>query len=85
MTKTSTDNLDNLMEPLDVRGLPPPQPMVQILEAVTSLAPGSFLKVIHDREPHPLYQRLKERGLCVETHKLPDGTVELIIHRKAQG
>ncbi|HAT51016.1 MAG: DUF2249 domain-containing protein [Nitrospirae bacterium] len=67
--------------PLDVRGLPPPQPMVKILEAVTWLAPGETLTVIHNRVPHLLYPRLRERGLLVETSESPDGTVTLAIQR----
>ncbi|MBF0416000.1 MAG: DUF2249 domain-containing protein [Magnetococcales bacterium] len=66
---------------LDVRQHPPPQPMVLILEATAKLAPGSSLKVIHSRIPHPLYPRLQERGLLVETHEHADGTVELMIRR----
>ncbi|MBF0346240.1 MAG: DUF2249 domain-containing protein [Magnetococcales bacterium] len=69
--------------PLDVRGLPPPQPMVRILEAVTWLTTGTSLEVIHDRVPHLLYPRLKERLLDVETREHPDGTVTLTITRPA--
>ncbi|MBF0422328.1 MAG: DUF2249 domain-containing protein [Magnetococcales bacterium] len=66
---------------LDVRHLSPPEPMVKILEAVSRLSPGKSLLVIHRRVPHPLYPRLEERGLNVETREHPDGTVELMIHR----
>ncbi|MBF8273757.1 MAG: DUF2249 protein [Magnetococcales bacterium] len=57
--------------------------MVKILEAVTLLAPGAFLKVVHNRVPYPLFPRLEERGLHVECHEHPDGSVELTILRPA--
>lgn len=67
--------------PLDVRLLPAPEPMIRILEAVTMLAPGETLQVIHNRIPHLLYPRLKERGLQVITEEQPDGEVRLTISR----
>ncbi|MBF0108663.1 MAG: DUF2249 domain-containing protein [Magnetococcales bacterium] len=72
------------IKPLDVRGFPPPQPMVMILEAVTWLGAGSSLEILHDRVPHPLYPRLAERGLLVQTRENGDGTVTLIITRPHQ-
>ncbi|MBF0629180.1 MAG: DUF2249 domain-containing protein [Magnetococcales bacterium] len=66
---------------LDVRELPAPEPMIHILEAVTTLFPGETLRVRHNRTPHLLYPRLHERGLAVETEILPDGDVLLVIRR----
>ena len=40
---------------LDNRGLHPPEPMVRILEAITSLEPSDELCVLMDREPLLLY------------------------------
>ncbi|MBF0164601.1 MAG: DUF2249 domain-containing protein [Magnetococcales bacterium] len=69
---------------LDVRDLPPPEPMLRILEAVTFLHPGESLRVIHNRVPHPLYPRLRERGLLVETLEHGDNDeIHLVIHRPA--
>ncbi|MBF0418365.1 MAG: DUF2249 domain-containing protein [Magnetococcales bacterium] len=68
---------------LDVRNLPPPEPMLRILEAVTHLRPGARLRVIHNRVPHPLYPRLLERGLQVETEHVQDNEIHLVIHRPA--
>jgi uncharacterized protein (DUF2249 family) len=42
---------------LDVRGLEPPLPMVRVLEAIETLAPGQRLEVWHDRRPLFLYPR----------------------------
>ncbi|MBF0127195.1 MAG: DUF2249 domain-containing protein [Magnetococcales bacterium] len=55
--------------------------MIRILEAVTTLAPGSTLLVRHNRVPHLLYPRLKERGLAVATEETGDGMVTLTIRR----
>ncbi|MBF0438537.1 MAG: DUF2249 domain-containing protein [Magnetococcales bacterium] len=66
---------------LDVCNLPAPEPMVRILEVVATLYPGETLFVTHNRIPHLLYPRLKERGLEVETEESTDGGVKLKIRR----
>lgn len=45
---------------IDVRGLPPPGPMVQILILLESINGGEVI-VHHDREPIYLYPELAER------------------------
>ena len=59
---------------LDVRGLEPPQPMVRILEALTTLAPGAALRARTDRRPMHLYALLEERGFRATTEPEPDGS-----------
>ncbi|MFN7141757.1 MAG: DUF2249 domain-containing protein, partial [Limisphaerales bacterium] len=59
---------------VDVRGLEPPQPMVAILEAVSSLSPGAELKARTDRRPLHLYPQLIERGYSGQTEELSDGS-----------
>lgn len=51
---------------LDNRGLPPPEPMVRILEALGSLGAGDDLHVLMDREPLMLYPELERRGFAWE-------------------
>ena len=46
---------------IDVRGLPPPQPMLQILALLETIAAGAGI-VHHHREPIYLYPELAERG-----------------------
>ncbi|MGB6241767.1 MAG: DUF2249 domain-containing protein [Castellaniella sp.] len=58
---------------LDVRGLPPPEPLEQCLEALADLAPDQRLHMLIDREPYPLYTMLDRDGFqheCTfeETH-----------------
>lgn len=47
---------------LDVCGLEPPEPLERILDALADLAIGARLRVLIDREPHPLYGILRNNG-----------------------
>lgn len=47
---------------LNVRGLPPPEPMEQVLDALATLKDDQALRVEIDREPFPLYGILTEKG-----------------------
>ena len=49
---------------LDNRGLPPPEPMMRILEALGSLGTHDDLRVFMDREPLLLYPELERRGFA---------------------
>ena len=66
---------------LDVRGLEPPLPMVRVLEAVESLAPGQRLEVLHHRRPIFLYPQLEERGCRHATDEPEPGLVRITIWR----
>lgn len=66
---------------LDVRGLPPPLPMVRVLEGADALGPGETLEILHDRRPLFLYPMLEERGLAHETEEPEPGLVRIRIHR----
>ena len=59
---------------VDARGLEPPQPMVEVLEAVAQLPPGAELCARTDRRPIHLYGRLAERGFTAESEKQADGS-----------
>lgn len=47
---------------IDNRGLPPPEPMVRILDGLNALADGQDLVALMDREPYLLYPELERRG-----------------------
>jgi uncharacterized protein (DUF2249 family) len=66
---------------LDVRGLEPPQPMLQVLEATERLGPHDTLEVHHDRRPVFLYPQLDERGFLHETDEPEPGLVRILIRR----
>lgn len=68
---------------LDVRGLEPPQPMVQILERLEALEPGGVLTVLHERRPVFLYPQLDARGFRHETDEPEPGLVRIVIRRGA--
>ncbi len=59
---------------LDARGLEPPQPLITILEAVATLAPGAALRARTDRRPIHLYAQLEERGFTGESEAQEDGS-----------
>jgi uncharacterized protein (DUF2249 family) len=74
---------DGDMVVLDVRGLEPPEPMVQILERLDTLAPGQRFVVFHERRPMLLYPQLDERGFLHDTEELEPGLVRIVIRRPA--
>jgi uncharacterized protein (DUF2249 family) len=70
---------------IDVRGLEPPEPMVQVLEAIERLEAGDTLVVIHERRPVFLYPQLEERGFRHETEEVAPGLVRIVIRRDIDG
>jgi uncharacterized protein (DUF2249 family) len=67
---------------VDARSLEPPQPMVKILEAVSSLPEGAILHARTDRRPMHLYPQLEERGFTAETKEELDGSFLTQISRR---
>jgi len=57
---------------LDVRELPPPEPMTQILLALSQLIENQTLEVTHRREPFPLYEKLEENGWKYRCEKIKE-------------
>ena len=66
---------------LDVRGLEPPEPMVQVLAHLDALGPGQTLEVLHERRPVFLYPQLDDRGFRHETEEPAPGLVRIVIRR----
>ena len=64
---------------LDVGGLEAPEPMVRILEALETLPERGSLRVMIDREPHPLYRVLERYEFLHRTCPTGDGRYELLI------
>lgn len=67
---------------LDVRGLEPPEPLEQILEALSQLASDQHLCVLIDREPHPLYRILDANEFSRATCPGPDFCYEIVIRHR---
>lgn len=70
--------MDDCIE-LDVRGLAPPEPLEQVLEALSTLQRGQTIRMLIDREPRPLYPILQRDGYSYETTLRPDYFYEVRI------
>jgi hypothetical protein len=68
---------------IDVRGLPPPQPMVTILALVESIRDATPVVVHHERDPQFLYPELAELGWTAARIDAPAGEVRLRLERGA--
>ena len=67
---------------LDVRGLPPPEPFLRMMQSLSS-APDRPLRVLVGQEPLTLYAVLQEQGFGHRARPLEDGGFEVIIERAA--
>ncbi len=69
-------------EHIDVRGLPPPQPLVAILSLVREVQSAGGAVIVHfDRDPLGLYPELAELGWHAERLDAPAGMVRLKLER----
>lgn len=59
---------------LDVRGLEPPEPMLQILAVLDVLPSGRELRAQTDRRPIHLLAELDSRGIAHASEEQPDGS-----------
>ena len=55
-----SDELDPVE--IDVRDLPPPEPLQKSLDTLESMGDGTVLVQVNDREPQHLFPMLEERG-----------------------
>ncbi len=75
---------DEQGEHIDVRGLPPPQPLVTILRLLLEQGPGGSAVIVHhDRDPVLLYAELAERGWRAERLAAEAGEVRLRLSPQA--
>lgn len=67
---------------IDGRNLEPPEPFVQTMEALDTLAPGQKLRLRLVREPFPLYRALELNGIEWQTERRSDGEFDVLMwHR----
>ncbi len=59
---------------VDARRLQPPEPFERTVEALDRLQPGGEVQLLIGREPHPLYQMLRNSGYIYRTQTRDDGT-----------
>ncbi len=74
-------NFEKIIE-IDVRELPPPEPMMKILETINQVDEKTVLLVHHHREPMMLYPKLEERGFEAITNKINDNYFKVLIMKK---
>jgi tRNA 2-thiouridine synthesizing protein A len=67
---------------IDARDLEPPEPFERVMEALSDLEPGDRIKLILNREPHPLYRVLERNGYAYEPAWFDDGRCEILIWEK---
>lgn len=60
-------------EPLDLRELPPPEPMEQILQRLHALPPGERLVALTPMKPLPLLPMLEQLGFACHMQELASG------------
>lgn len=75
MTKAATE------VKLDVRGLPPCEPLERILVGCNQLVPGQRLRALVSREPLPLFPLLEQHGFDWRVIALVEGRCELLVWR----
>ena len=66
---------------IDARGLEPPEPMEQVMQALARLRPGDSIRLLLHREPFPLYPLLAERGYRHTTRMEADGSYVILIRQ----
>jgi hypothetical protein len=66
---------------IDVRGSPPPQPLVAILKLVRSIRDDTPIIVHHDRDPVMLYPQVAEAGWEAQRVEAPGDEFRLVLRR----
>ncbi len=67
---------------LDVSLLEPCEPMERILTAIKDLPEGDYLRVIHRREPYPIYPMLEQAGFVWRTESCGPSEFRIFIWRR---
>lgn len=65
-------------ETLDVRDLPPPEPLTKTLERLADLDGDAVLVQVNDRAPQYLFPKLEDRGFRHETVESDGATVTAV-------
>ena len=64
---------------IDARGLEPPRPFELVMEALCTLQPGDGVRLILEREPHPLFRVLERNGYRYSVQPGAGGSFEIDI------
>lgn len=71
----------NLITEIDVRDLACPEPFDKIMQALHTLPVGTSLQVLIHREPHPLYNVMRDSGYTWQTDVLAADNFRILISR----
>lgn len=64
---------------LDLRGLFPPEPMERVLEALAAVRSGQQIRLLIEREPHPLFRILERNNYQYSCTEQESGLFQVII------
>lgn len=64
---------------IDVRELEPPEPLELALQSAHALQTGEYLRMLHRREPFPLYQLLRQDGFVYFARAGRESPFEILI------
>ena len=64
---------------LDLRRLFPPEPMERVLDALANLQPQQQIRMLIEREPHPLYRILERNGYRYRNTEPGPGLYQIVI------
>jgi uncharacterized protein (DUF2249 family) len=67
---------------LDVSELEPPEPLEKALDAIETLASGQYIRMLHNREPFPLYNILETSGFKYCVQEGVEALYEIFIWRR---
>jgi len=67
---------------LDLRGLFPPEPMERVLDALSSLQPRQHVRLLIEREPHPLFRILERNNYRYQTTQPEPGLYQVTIEER---
>ena len=70
---------DAILPELDLRWLPPPEPMLRALAAADALSPGQTVQVLTPMLPTHLLDALASRGMRATAFALPTGGARVLI------
>ncbi|MET0857047.1 MAG: DUF2249 domain-containing protein [Telluria sp.] len=67
---------------LDLRGLYPPEPMERVLDALAGLLAGQQIRMLIEREPHPLYRILETNNYRYSSTEPEPGLYQIVIQER---
>ena len=67
---------------LDVSALEPPEPFARVMQTIETLGEGEYLRMLHRREPFPLYAELDKLGFLHLTRTGRKSAFEILIWRR---